>query len=578
MRERNSGMTEIMKDLTDSDKVVKSAARNIIISILVFIVGLYMIAVFMNRKSQYPSISLETKTAEYTIERADGSTETYDKNRFPAVENGDTLICEFAPLGDVSGIQNGTLVFTLYHSYVSVYCGDELIYRQTEPEKGKMIGHRYYIIPLPKGYENETIRIEAVCAENDTYTSLKNPRVIPGDRATYAFRTGQFATGILLITLLIVSIFIELSGIITWIMEKRLNGLISISFLGSCISLWYMGFSGYMQPFVESTAFLGCAEYASLYLCPVALALFAMVHTTSKKLRRFCQAEAILLAAFFVFATVVTLFVPGLSYVDYVAILRILFLMSLIVFLIAEFRERKAARDLSHKFLHRGMTLGFLLGIIELGRFLLADRLSAVFPLIKHSIMPLCILVLVLTAFIYYGIQLTANQYHRLEEENLKKLAFVDPLTGAPNRAACDRILDSIEKSSTADYVVTFIDINFLKKTNDTWGHDKGDELIRTASDLLRRHFHGNDFFGRWGGDEFIAVHFGTLAETKDIMNRLQQEMDEMNETGNFDFTLSVAWGYGESTKEAPLTPPEAVKLADEHMYTAKQKAHAARS
>ena len=567
-----------MKKQTEgTENIIRTTARTLLAVSLVFVVGLYAIAVIMNRRASFPTIDLETKNAVYTIYRNDGSVETYDQNHFPLVHYGETLTCEIEPLEDVGEIQNGTLAFSLYHCYVTVYCGDELIYQQSEPAEGEMIGHRYYIVPLPDGYENETIRIEAVCAEHDTFSTFLTPKIIPADRSAYAFRDGQFATGILLISLLIISIFMEISSIITWIREKRHDRLLSISFLCSCICLWYMGFSGYMQPFVESTTFLAVVEYIGIYLSPVALAFFIQNHTTSQRLRRFCTVLAIGLAVFFVFATLVTIFVPYYSYVDYIGILRLLFLFTLLILLGAEFRERKAARDIGEQALHHGMTVAIGIGVVELVRFLIAEQISDQFPWISNSIMPICILALVFAAMMYYGVQMTANQYEKIEQENLKRLAYVDQMTGAPNRAACYSRLDEMVKNNVNDYVVTFIDINFLKRTNDTWGHDKGDELIQTASDLLQKYFTGEDFFGRWGGDEFIAVHIGTLAETEAIMSRIQQEIDTMNASEKYDFTLSESWGYGVSTEENPLIPDEAIRQADDQMYAAKQKAHAAR-
>lgn len=565
------------KELVGSEKIVRTTARAVLSSVLVFVVGLYLIAIFMNRKAEMPSISLESKNAVYTIIRTDGSRETYYQNHFPLVHYGETLICEVEPLGDVGDIQNGMLTFSLYHCYVTVYCGDQLIFEQEEPDEGKMIGHRYYTIPLPTGYEDETIRIVAVCSENDTISSFIDPKILPADCAAYAFRSGSFATGILMITLLIGSVFMLDFSIVNWLLERRQDGLFSISFLSASICLWYMGFSGYMQPFVESTTFLAVAEYAGLYLAPVALSFFIQTHTSSRRLRIFCIVLTSFLAGFFVYATIMTAFVPGVSYVDYIEFLRLLFLFTLIILLVAEIRERKASRDIAGKTLHMGMSLTICLGVVELVRFLIAEQISHIFPWISRSIMPICILSLVFTGLMYYGVHIVSNQYQRIEEENLRQLAFVDQLTGAPNRAACYRRMDEMRKQNVTDFVVTFIDINFLKRTNDTWGHEKGDELIQTASDLLKMHFVGEDFFGRWGGDEFIAVHFGTLEETRTIMSAIQKQIDEFNAAGRHDFTLSESWGYGVSTKDAPIDPEEAIRRADEMMYAVKQKVHAAR-
>jgi diguanylate cyclase (GGDEF)-like protein len=182
-----------------------------------------------------------------------------------------------------------------------------------------------------------------------------------------------------------------------------------------------------------------------------------------------------------------------------------------------------------------------------------------------------------MTLMLDYGLQFSAKAYAEIEKENLKRLAFIDQLTGVPNRSACYQRVEEIKAGEIKDYVIVFIDINFLKITNDRWGHDKGDELIRTAGELLSKYFIGGDFFGRWGGDEFIAIHFGTLAETEAIMNRISAEMDEINRSHRFDFNMSFAWGYGESTAQHPLDPDQAITVADEAMYVKKKADHAER-
>lgn len=69
----------------------------------------------------------------------------------------------------------------------------------------------------------------------------------------------------------------------------------------------------------------------------------------------------------------------------------------------------------------------------------------------------------------------------------------------------------------------------------------------------------------------------GTLEETKTIMDRISAEIDEINRQKKFDFRMSLAWGYGESTDKHPLTPEEAINTADEAMYVKKKSDHAER-
>ena len=570
--------TNRKQQINGTDPIVRKTAHTVITSGVLFVLLLYLMGFVLHQSAYRPGIDLSGMDAGFTITRQDGSTETYKENHFPAVQKGETMALKIAPLFEKADFSNATLVFSLYHSCVTVYAGSDLIYQQTEPSQGEMIGHRYYIIPLPNGWQNETIRIVARCAENDTFCSIQSLRILPADRAVYAFHTSHFATGIMLICLLIVSIFMALSSLVTRLLEHRSNGLFSISFLCSAVCLWFMGYTGYLQSFVESTSFLAIVEYVGMYLTPPALSFFVLCHTKSPKIRRCCILLTCFLAAIFVFASIETFAVPGVSYVDYVNEVRILFLVTMVLLLAAEIRELLSAEDVAEQTLHGGMSITIGMSILDLIRFLIFTRLGESLPLLSHSLMPLSILSMSFTVLMYYGVKSTANQVKRIEQENLKRLAYLDRLTGGPNRAFVQKRLDEMAQNGITDFVVTFIDINFLKKTNDTWGHDKGDELIRTAADLLKKHFTGEDFFGRWGGDEFVAVHLGTLEEAKEIMHTIHLEIDAWNADGTHDFALSESWGYGASCKDAPVSPEEAVHLADAQMYEAKQRMHAVRN
>lgn len=173
--------------------------------------------------------------------------------------------------------------------------------------------------------------------------------------------------------------------------------------------------------------------------------------------------------------------------------------------------------------------------------------------------------------------QYSRESFERIERESLKRLAFTDQLTGAPNRSACSRMFQSMRDEKITDYCLVFADVNFLKHTNDTYGHEQGDALIRSAAEALGKHFCGKDFYGRWGGDEFIAVHFGTLEETNACLVRVEEETKRKNEARDYPFSISLSFGVAVSTGEHPLTPEEATLAADRVMYENKKQAHADR-
>jgi diguanylate cyclase (GGDEF)-like protein len=86
-----------------------------------------------------------------------------------------------------------------------------------------------------------------------------------------------------------------------------------------------------------------------------------------------------------------------------------------------------------------------------------------------------------------------------------------DGLTGLPNRRAIFEELDeAIQRvDAAAAAAVLFLDLDGLKVLNDTLGHDRADEMIREISQRLSSTIRGNDFVGRFGGDEFIVIAEG---------------------------------------------------------------------
>ena len=112
------------------------------------------------------------------------------------------------------------------------------------------------------------------------------------------------------------------------------------------------------------------------------------------------------------------------------------------------------------------------------------------------------------------------------------------------------------------------MDLNLLKKTNDTYGHECGDILLREASRYICRVFANSPVF-RTGGDEFVAVLY-----TEDYRSReslLQQFESGMNYPveGIPGMVLSIAFGMAEHSAENP-DYESVFELADERMYKKK--------
>jgi diguanylate cyclase (GGDEF)-like protein/PAS domain S-box-containing protein len=108
------------------------------------------------------------------------------------------------------------------------------------------------------------------------------------------------------------------------------------------------------------------------------------------------------------------------------------------------------------------------------------------------------------------------QETNRLQDQ-LREQVVRDPLTGLYNRRYLDETLDrEISRASREDYplCIAIIDLDHFKNVNDTYGHQAGDEVLKTLGKLLRGSARGGDIACRWGGEEFMLVLPRMTAET----------------------------------------------------------------
>ena len=172
--------------------------------------------------------------------------------------------------------------------------------------------------------------------------------------------------------------------------------------------------------------------------------------------------------------------------------------------------------------------------------------------------------------FIHYSefSQLEADTRIR---EQMKQIRL-DPLTGISNRHA---YIEELQKLTEAEelpdnLVIYSIDINGLKKTNDTLGHSAGDELICGAADCITTIFDKYGKSYRTGGDEFIVI---ANIETNQIYSLVSQ-LNKLGASWKGKESKSISFSVGAAArKDNPdLKPEKLVILADQRMYKAKNE------
>jgi len=154
--------------------------------------------------------------------------------------------------------------------------------------------------------------------------------------------------------------------------------------------------------------------------------------------------------------------------------------------------------------------------------------------------------------------------------KQLKEQARRDPLTNLYNQRAMyelfRRELIAIKRNYRALSFIYF-DIDNFKYINDTYGHTKGDEILKTISSILTENFRETDLVCRYGGDEFCIILPDANLESS---RTLSQKIIEKFEKECQENTLSI--GIVEITANNTLDMDTIINMADTKMYEAKKE------
>jgi len=141
--------------------------------------------------------------------------------------------------------------------------------------------------------------------------------------------------------------------------------------------------------------------------------------------------------------------------------------------------------------------------------------------------------------------------------------ANIDPLTGVCNRRGCMTELGSGDRR----YALIFIDIDHFKRINDTYGHDKGDEVIKTVARIITTHIRKDDIFCRYGGDEFLLF---IANATQDQAVIIAEKLRKHIEIHRFDGIENVTVSIGIAIRQRNESIGSLIARADKNLYLAK--------
>lgn len=171
-----------------------------------------------------------------------------------------------------------------------------------------------------------------------------------------------------------------------------------------------------------------------------------------------------------------------------------------------------------------------------------------------------------------------SEKIHRIHTSELLHLSQNDGLTKISNRRNFDEMMDTYYEQSRQDETplsILFIDVDFFKKYNDCYGHQKGDDVISSIAKSIKNAIRHMDFVARYGGEEFVVLlpetdAHGAYAVASNIYRAIErlEIPHEMSEVSPF---VTISLGITVFKGEVDLSKVELLGIADQALYRAKQ-------
>lgn len=154
---------------------------------------------------------------------------------------------------------------------------------------------------------------------------------------------------------------------------------------------------------------------------------------------------------------------------------------------------------------------------------------------------------------------------------NTNKKASIDSKTKLLNKAYWEDLVKEVFSADEQTAMIMF-DLNSLKHTNDTLGHNTGDKMISEFSSILKNELGSKELLCRWGGDEFtVFVRNADREKTEEYISAVNNAVAAYNRSGKTP-EIYFACGYALSCDFPGISWPELLAKADKYMYENKKR------
>ena len=391
--------------------------------------------------------------------------------------------------------------------------------------------------------------------------------VIIGDRGDMLERilTDNLFGVITCYIILFASVMLLILGLI----ERRLvrnNDLFHLAAFSLVLFIWSMNETHCTQLYLGNMETVSILTYEAIAFLPMPLISY-FKGSRHKKVRVTCETIAVI-------PVINYILLNGLHFMGIFDMSELLILTHITIFIvggaigIAHLRSGMLNRKKDEGELPELAAIGFIVFVIsafiDIGHYYSSSFVDGS----RYTRIGLLFFVLMLAVdTMHYTLK---DELDVRKAEVYKSLAFTDGLTGLGNRQAYEQEIEKIdEREELLDHlVVGMLDLNNLKRTNDSMGHAEGDRYIISSSDLVQKYFGRIAKIYRIGGDEFAVIFTG---RDSDVYFETEANMfDDIMREGRDD--INFAYGSAVFNHITDRCASDTIKRADSKMYESKSK------
>lgn len=431
-----------------------------------------------------------------------------------------------------------------------------------KPVFGKTMGSAYHFVRLPIDYINQTLIIEI---ENPySYKKTFVNSVYIGTKASNIFLImKKYIPGTIAGTIMVLLGLMELfTFAATSKTSKKSNVIMYLSQFSILAGIWVISENRIIQLMFHNTFAISMMGIIAFYLLPIPF-IFFMIENKYIKNDKIIKCVTNTLLGFIVIAMFLQI-ISAVDLYELVSAFHIILIATVAILLVKSFTMVPKSPHIKLFFVALG-TLAAT-AVLDLVCFYFNVFNSA-------STLSQCGLV----AFILLMIAIAIKDYIEMTNSLavnvvLQKQAYTDTMTGTKNRTSFDEQIEEINCNDIDidGLAILVADINNLKKINDTYGHRKGDIVIKQCADILKKSFDEIAEVYRIGGDEFAIIFRGV---DKDKCNRAVENMNNLvniQRKKENEFPISLSYGLDFYDPISLNNVTDIFNSADKKMYEIK--------